>query len=105
MEKDICFFYVPFGSEESAKKAGESLLKKRLIACYNLFPISSGYWWEGNITKDNEWVLIAKTLISLEQKVREALRELHPYTIPCIATFHVRVNSEYFEWLKNEVQT
>ena len=39
---------------KTAKRISSVLLKKRLIACANFFPITSMYWWEGKIQNDSE---------------------------------------------------
>ena len=103
--REIVFFYIPFPNIVTAVRTGKELLRRRLIGCYNISRVRSAYWWEGEITTDSEYVVIAKTLPELEEKVREVISSLHPYTVPCIATFKVSVNESYFQWLKNEVES
>ncbi len=38
--------------KEAATEIGKGLLKERLIACYNLFPVESAYWWKGKILEE-----------------------------------------------------
>jgi len=97
-------FYIPFPKEEDAVKAGEYLLKERKIGCYNLFPVKSGYWWQGDICRDNEVVLVAKTLPEMDDAVRETISSIHPYSVPCIASWRVKINEKYYEWMEKEVR-
>jgi uncharacterized protein involved in tolerance to divalent cations len=38
--------------KEDAIRIGKGLLEKRLIACYNLWPIESAYRWKGEIEEE-----------------------------------------------------
>lgn len=100
----IILFYIPCPNKKTAHQIGQSLLKTRLIACYNLFPIESGYWWKKKIIKDKEAVLIVKTLEKLTKKVEKAIKKMHPYTVPCIISLDVEtVNGEYGEWVRQTI--
>ena len=50
-----------------------ALVKKRLIACANIFPINSMYWWKGKIVNYKESVIIAKTL---EKNFKKVINEV-----------------------------
>jgi len=80
------------------------LLKKRLAACANIFPINSAYWWKGKIENPKEFVLIVKTKKQNFEKVKQAVKKIHPYTIPCIVKIDVEANKEYENWIKQEVK-
>jgi periplasmic divalent cation tolerance protein len=40
-------FYVTHADEAAARRLADQLLERRLIACANIHPVSSAYWWEG----------------------------------------------------------
>jgi len=101
---NFIFIYITNPSKEKAKEIARHLLEKKLIACANIFPIDSLYWWEGKVTEDNEFVLIAKTTENKFEKVKDEVRKIHPYKIPCIIKIPVSSNREYFDWLKGEVK-
>jgi periplasmic divalent cation tolerance protein len=44
---ELAFFYITNPSKEEAKRIAKHLLDKRIIACANIFPIESMYWWDG----------------------------------------------------------
>ena len=96
--------YVTCKDNNEAKKIAKYLLKKKIIACANIFPINSLYRWKGKLQKDKEFVLLAKTqknkLYSLEKEVKG----IHSYEIPCILQINAKANKVYGEWLKNELK-
>ncbi len=100
----IILFYVTNPSKEHAEKLSWSLVNGKLVACTNIFPINSLYEWKGMVEKGDEYVLIAKTLPGKEGVVREEIERLHKDETPCIISWEVSVNKEYFEWVKREVK-
>jgi periplasmic divalent cation tolerance protein len=87
--------YVTNPDLKTAKRIASRLIKKRLIACANLFPIESAYWWKGKIETSREVVSILKTGKSNWNKVKTAVEKLHPYETPCIMKLPVRANSDF----------
>jgi periplasmic divalent cation tolerance protein len=95
--------YITNSDKKSAQRIGRYLLEKRFCACVNIFPIESYYWWREKIEKAKEWVVIAKTLGENYEKIKKEIKNIHPYTVPCILKIKVGVNKEYLDWLKKEV--
>ena len=96
-------FYVVCKNKEEAKKIAKHLLSKKLIACANIFPIESLYWWQNKIIEDKEAVLICKTTENFIEVERE-IKKIHSYEIPCILNFDVKVNKEYENWAKSVIK-
>ena len=96
--------YVTHPSKDVAKSIVDKLLHERLIACANLLPMESMYWWQGKISKDDEYVTILKTKIELKNRVEQRLAEIHPYDVPCIVSWEVSANKEYEDWIDAETQ-
>ncbi len=47
---------------EDAEKIAKALVEQRLVACVQIVgPISSTYWWKGNIETAQEWLCLMKT--------------------------------------------
>jgi periplasmic divalent cation tolerance protein len=97
------FIYITNPTKEVAKKIARYLLKKRLIACANIFSIDSLYWWEGKICSGKEFVLIAKTFEKNFEKVKEEVEKIHPYSVPCVTKIFVKPNKKYLNWLAKEL--
>jgi periplasmic divalent cation tolerance protein len=96
--------YITCKDRSEAAAISEHLLKKRLIACANMFPIESMYWWGGEINKEKEFVIIAKTLEKRFDQVREEIKGVHSYDIPCILGLEVDANEEFLKWVNGEME-
>ena len=97
-------FYVTHPDEACARRIAESLLDEKLVACANIFPITSAYWWQESVQNDQEWVSILKTRPELEQALEQAVTALHPYEVPCILRFEVRANAAYEQWIRDSTK-
>ncbi|MBV6441976.1 MAG: Divalent-cation tolerance protein CutA [Saprospiraceae bacterium] len=95
-------FYITHPDEVTARSVSEHLVNKRLVACSNIFPITSAYWWQGAVQHEGEWVSIVKTRMDLEKKVEQEIQKIHPYEVPCILRFEVRANEAYERWIDGE---
>ncbi len=98
----IIFVYITCSGEKEAEKIAETLLDKNLIACANVFPIKSIYRWNRKVTKNNEVVLILKTLPENFDKVVIEIKKMHSYKLPCITKIEAQSEPKFFEWLKKE---
>ncbi|EKE26935.1 MAG: periplasmic divalent cation tolerance protein (CutA) [uncultured bacterium (gcode 4)] len=95
--------YVTHPSNEEAKKICDILLNKKLIACYNLFPVENAYWWNGNIENSSETVSILKTAKWNWGKLKNEIKVIHSYKIPCIMKIEVEANEEYESWINETI--
>lgn len=95
-------FYVTHPDEATARRISEHVVKERLAACANIFPITSAYWWQGAVQQEGEWVSILKTPPGLENRLEAAIRQIHSYEVPCIMRFEVRANEAYEQWIVGE---
>ncbi len=99
----MIFGYITCKNKKEAKKIGLALMKKRLVACCNIFPIESIYWWRGKIVKDREVALIVKTQKENFKTIEKEVKKLHSYTIPCILEIPIKKgNLDYLKWVKQE---
>lgn len=57
----MIFVYSTFPNKKEAKEIGKGLVKNKLAACVNIFPIESIYHWQKKIVKDKEFAVIIKT--------------------------------------------
>lgn len=100
----MVFIYIVCPDKKEARRVGRVLLKNRLAACVNIFPIESFYWWKNKIVQDKEAVLLVKTLKKNFKRIETTVQKAHSYKIPCIVMLPViKVNQKYFDWLKEEV--
>jgi periplasmic divalent cation tolerance protein len=91
-------------TQEGAKKIADTLVEKRLAACVQVSgPITSTYWWQGQIEVAQEWVCTAKTRQNLYDAVEQAIREVHSYDEPEILATPLLAGSQgYLNWVAQE---
>lgn len=89
---------------EAAETVVRSLLDERVVACGNIVPGAvSLYRWKGSVHRDEEVVVILKTLRRLVPKVLERARALHPYDVPELLVQEVvDGNPAYLDWVGEE---
>ena len=98
------FVYITNPTKEEAEKVARRLLEKRLIACANIFPVESLYWWKRKIEKAREFVLIGKTKDKYYGGIVGEVEKIHSYSVPCIAKVPVIFNNRYEKWLGGEIK-
>ncbi|HOL21749.1 MAG TPA: divalent-cation tolerance protein CutA [bacterium] len=93
------------GSRKDAEKIAEELVKNKLAACVQIFPVSSIYRWKGRIDRSREYLCIIKSKGGLYKKIEETIKEIHPYEVPEIISFPISSGSkDYLEWLAEETE-
>ncbi len=95
--------YTTHPDEQSANKISSELIQKKLVACANIFPMQSAYWWQGNIENGNEYVSILKTIQENFDKVKLEIEKVHKYEVPCIMKIEVEANESYEKWIRESV--
>lgn len=96
---NIAIIYVTCKNSEEAEKIAIDLLEKKLIACANIFPITSVYIWDNKVNKDSEVTLILKTKETLFDKIKENVKKNHSYSVPCIIKINGESDSEFFKFI------
>jgi uncharacterized protein involved in tolerance to divalent cations len=83
-----------------AERIAEVLLSEKLAACVQLLPIDSRYVWKGQIAREPEILLLAKTRAALFEDVIARIKALHPYVVPqIVATTFDTGHAGYFDWI------
>ena len=100
----MALIYITCKDKKEAEKISMHLLKKRLIACANIFPIKSMYWWNFKIVNESENAIIAKTNEKNFKIAEKEIKRIHSYKIPCILKINASANKEYEEWANREME-
>ena len=89
---------------DAAEPLIRNLLDERLVACGNVLPGAvSLYRWQGAVHRDEEVVVILKTVRRLVSRVLERARTLHPYEVPEMLVQEVADgNPAYLRWVAEE---
>ena len=97
--------YITAKDRKEAKKIAGMLLRKRLIACANVMPVKSAYWWNGKIQEHGEFLLIGKTKKTLYKKILSEVKKHHSYSKPCVNALPIlEGNPDYLKWVEDETQ-
>ena len=97
------FFYITCGSIKEAKKISSVLVKKKLIACANIFSnIQSVFLWKNKINFSKEVVIMGKTTKKLHNKIISEVKKIHSYEVPCIIFSKISSgNKDFLNWISN----
>ncbi|HEX8632865.1 MAG TPA: divalent-cation tolerance protein CutA [Pyrinomonadaceae bacterium] len=94
------------GSREEAARLAEMLVGARLAACVQILPeIESVYHWQGEVRRDPEVLLLAKTTQARFPLLEREVRALHSYDTPEIIALPITdASAPYLEWLTATVK-
>lgn len=89
---------------ESAFNLAREVVHLRLAACANvLAPATSFYRWEGREEQATEHPVLIKTTAARYAELEQAIRRLHPYSVPEIVSWPLeRGSTEYLRWVEAE---
>ena len=76
--------HVSCGSAGEAAMIGRTLVDERLAACAQSVPITSVYWWDGEIESGEEILLVVKTTAVHVPAVAARITTLHSYDLPAV---------------------
>jgi periplasmic divalent cation tolerance protein len=91
---------------EAAEALAEQVVEARLAACVQVLPrMTSIYWWEGEVQRESEYLLLIKTLPEKWDELREFISSNHSYDVPEIISFASEHVSELYDrWLAQELK-
>jgi len=90
---------------EVGERLGRALVGERLAACVNIVPgVTSLYRWDGEVQRSGEVLLLVKSTVDAFERLRDRVKELHPYDVPEIIDLPVRRGeARYLEWVREGV--
>src|SRR5450432_3031379 len=101
----IVVFMTAANRAEAARLA-DMLVKSHLAACVHLLPeIESVYRWQGNVERQTEVLLTAKTIKSKFAALEREVCAMHSYETPEIVAVPIAAcSAPYLEWLVNSLE-
>ena len=93
------------GDEEEGNRIASKIVGRRQAACVNMISgVRSFYRWQGEICRDEEYLLVIKTLEAEYDAVTATIQELHSYDLPEILAFDISEGEPRFlEWIANSL--
>jgi periplasmic divalent cation tolerance protein len=100
MSGDYGVLLTTLPGKEDARRIAELLIGERLAACVQMMPIDSVYRWKGEICREGEILLLAKTRAALFDAAIAAIKATHPYEVPQIVAMPFTAGFDgYFAWI------
>lgn len=90
----------------SAEDLARALVEAKVAACVNVLPaITSIYRWQGEVSRDEEALLLIKTTAAAFDSLRRAVLARHPYELPEIISLDVTDgHAPYLEWVAASIE-
>ncbi|MFE4513234.1 divalent-cation tolerance protein CutA [Kitasatospora sp. NPDC056783] len=90
-------------SEERARALASAVVRERLAACAQVYPVRSVYWWDGEVRDAEEWRIDLKTRAELADRLGAFVAERHSYETPEVIAVPVAGGSrDYLAWVVEE---
>ena len=98
--------FITAGTQDEAQNIARILLDERKVACVNIVSgVESLFWWQGEIDKATEYLLIAKSEVTLLEQIVDTVKKAHSYKVPeVIALPIIGGNRDYLEWIRSELR-
>ncbi|OLB93338.1 MAG: divalent-cation tolerance protein CutA [Chloroflexi bacterium] len=105
MGEKAVLIMVTTGGRDDAERLGEALVVEHLAACCSVVPtVHSFYYWDDQLQREHEALLLVKTLESRASAVLEYVRSHHSYELPEILQVPIEGGSSaYLNWLEKQV--
>jgi periplasmic divalent cation tolerance protein len=88
-------------SLDDAEAIIQPLLSEQLVACVQVFPITSYYTWKGKQAKEPEHILFIKALSRHYPEIQRSIAEHHKYETPEIIQIPIAAGSDaYMAWMR-----
>lgn len=102
---DYCLVITTTDSRQEAEELSFRITEARLSACSQIEgPITSVYWWQGELEKGEEWKCTFKTSMVKYEELERKLNEIHSYDTPEIIVIPITKGSKaYLDWMGEEL--
>ena len=96
-----CQVVTTIDSRDAAEALARSAVAERVAACAQVVgPITSTYWWRGQIETAQEWQIVFKSTVKRYAALEEHIRAHHSYDVPEIVCLPITAGSlAYLAWL------
>lgn len=95
----IVFTTVPNAAE--AESLADKIVSAKHAACVQILPqMRSVYWWNGEVQKESEHLLLIKTTAEKYDELEKFISANHSYEVPeIVAVDAAKVPEGYLKWL------
>lgn len=102
---DAIVVFMTAPNADDARRIASELVERQLAGCVQILPeIESVYRWNGEVQRDKEILILAKTTAAQFDDLEKAVREMHSYDTPeIVAVPMTHVSEPYRAWLVENV--
>jgi periplasmic divalent cation tolerance protein len=103
--KPTLLIYCTVKDRADGERIGSALVEQQMAACVNVIDgLTSIYRWKGEVQKETEALLIAKTTEDRYSALEKTILALHSYECPCIVALPItRGYAGFLEWIQAQV--
>jgi len=95
-----CLVMATCPNNQEAEKLARSLVESHLAACVQITGITSYYEWKNKVNKDEERLLLIKTLTKRYGEIEKFIARHHSYDVPEIIAMPIHNGSDaYLHWI------
>ena len=89
-------------NQAAGEELGAKIVETRLAACVQVLGrMTSIYIWKGRVTRDDEHLLLIKTVAEKYDELERFITANHSYEVPEIVAFEAeRVSGPYADWMR-----
>ena len=100
---EIVLLLADCADEAEAKRIARTLVRGRLAACVNVYPVHSVYRWKGGVKEAREAAITVKTSKAKARAAAEKIAELHSYETPVVLSLKAQAGGKAAAWLKESL--
>ena len=99
---EVIVVFITTANREEAARLADMLVGSRLAACVQILPeIESVYRWKGQVQREAEVLLLAKSTMDRFDELERQTRAIHSYETPeILAVPAAAVSEPYRKWLE-----
>lgn len=96
--------HVTAGTREEAERIVDAVVGSRVAAGAQISgPIVSTYWWQGEVQRSEEYLILMKTVTDRLDELIVVVREVHSYETPEIVAVPIEGGlANYLTWITEE---
>jgi periplasmic divalent cation tolerance protein len=100
----MLFIYTTCSTSDEAERLGKLIIKNKMGACVDYWPVQSIYNWQGDFKQIPQVMMTVTTFESKLEDVTDIISKHHSYSTPLIAGLDIRrINRPYKEWMLQEI--
>lgn len=104
-KREFCYLFLTCEDDNEAHEIATALLEKKLIVCAKQIPVNATYWWDGEITRGHEKMLVMESALDLFDTVEKEVAKLHSYdTFVLEATPIAKVSRDATKWMNDNLK-